>query len=134
MLIRTEVGGWVRLHAAEFSIPGGVNRPNAGFQRRMSGQQAEEPAGQSIGKEQVAGIRGVRRFHLGAIAANFLQRAGKAGRIASELHRRGIGQKFALAADGGLDEASEKNSERPDGQQQQTRQHDAAASAPANLH
>ncbi len=45
------------------------------------------------------------------IAADFLKRAGKSGGIARELHGRGVGQKFALAADGGLNESPKKNAD-----------------------
>jgi len=53
-----------------------------------------------------------------AQAADFFQRAGDASRIARELDGRGIGEKFALAADSGLNEAPEKNTDVADDEQQ----------------
>ncbi len=54
-----------------------------------------------------------------AEAADFFQRAGDAAGIPRELHGRGVGEKFALAADGGLNEASEKNADVADDQQRE---------------
>ena len=62
----------------------------------------------------MAGIRGIGRLHLRAIAADLLQGAGQPGRITGELHRGGIGQKLALTADGGLDQTAKKHSHRAD--------------------
>jgi len=56
-----------------------------------------------------------------AESADFFQRASDATGISGELNGRSIGEKFALAADGGLDEPSKKNTDVTD---------DSAAQAP----
>ena len=66
-----------------------------------------------------------------AEAADFFQRAGDAAGIARELDGRGVGEKFALAADGGLDEPSEKNADVADEQQHETENRQRILSAPA---
>src|ERR1017187_3166431 len=64
-------------------------------------------------------IRRVGGFQFGTVTvtSNFLQRAGKSAGVAGELNGRGVGQKFALAADGGLNQAPEKNADAADDQQ-----------------
>ena len=67
-----------------------------------------------------------------AEAADFFQRAGDAAGIARELHGRGVGQKFALAADGGLDEPAEKNADVADDQQRKAEKRQRILSAAAS--
>ena len=52
------------------------------------------------------------QFGTKTVAADFLQRAGEPAGIARELHGRGVGQKFALTADGGLNQSAEENANR----------------------
>src|SRR5580704_8273180 len=66
------------------------------------------------------------------VAADFLERAGKSGRITRELHGRSVGKKFALAADGGLNQASEKNADGTDAQQQYAHKNWSGGVAPAH--
>src|SRR5271169_5422217 len=65
----------------------------------------------------MTGVGRVGRFHFRAVTAELLQRAGKSGGIARELHGGSVGEKFALAAHGGLDQATEKNADGADDEQ-----------------
>ena len=66
----------------------------------------------------MAGIGRVLGFHVRAeaVTTDFLERAGKSAGVAGELHGRGVGEKFALTADGGLNETSKKNADAANGQ------------------
>ena len=70
----------------------------------------------------LASRRGPPRVSSRAQAANLLERAGQAGRVARELHRRGVGEELALAADGGLDEAAEEDADPANQDQRQAEQ------------
>ena len=83
--MRSASGGWVAPEAAEIGLEG-------------------------LGDEEVADLAGVRVDH-GAtegVAADLLEGAGDAARVAGELHSRGIGEKLALARHRGLDEPAEE--------------------------
>ena len=101
----------------------------------MGFQQANERFADAISEKHVGQFLGMgvaqarARF---AQAADFFQRAGDASGIARELNGRGVGQKFALAADGGLDEPPKKNADVADDQQQQTEQRQRILPAPAS--
>ena len=102
----------------------------------MGFEQADERLADAVSKKHVRKFLGVRvaeartRF---AEAADFFQRAGDAAGIARELDGRSVGEKFALAADGGLDEPSKKNADVADNQQREAEywQGILSASAPA---
>ncbi len=84
----------------------------------------EERLAHAVAEEHVAGFRGVSGLELRAVAqaANLLQRAGQAGRVAGELHRRGIGEELALPADGGLDEPAKEHADPANHDQHQAEQ------------
>jgi hypothetical protein len=80
-------------------------------------QRAE--AGRGAAEEHVAGLRRVRALiaEPAGEAADLLERAGDAFRVARELHRRGVGQELALAAHGRLDQVAEERAEEADHRQ-----------------
>src|SRR5688572_30482774 len=96
--------------ARKIPIEGRVQSPDAFDQGRMRGE-AEERTPETIGEKQMTGFFGARRFEFRAFAesTDLLERAGEAPGIAGKLHRGSVGQKFALAADGGLNQSPEQN-------------------------
>src|ERR1035437_1411737 len=109
----------LRFQRWKFSVPRFINRANAVGNRRMRGHEAEQRIAEAVAKKHVAQVRRVFGFQFGTVTvtSNFLQRAGKSAGVAGELNGRGVGQKFALAADGGLNQAPEKNADAADDQQ-----------------
>ena len=89
----------------------------------------------------MAELRGVAADHVAAqrVAADFPERAGDAAGIAGELHGGGVGEEFALARHGGLDEPAEEIADVADDHQREPDRDDddhaavllAAAGAPA---
>ena len=74
-----------------------LQRLDALEQRRMRGEQAAEA--DAVAEQHVAdflGVAAVGELRAFVQAADLLQRAGQARGLAGELHRRGIGQQFAL--------------------------------------
>ena len=96
-----------------FAVPRRVNGADAVGDRRMRGHEAEERFAQAVAEKHVAQVGRVLGFELRTktVAADFLERAGKAAGIARKLHGRGVGEKFALPADGGLDQPAEENAD-----------------------
>ena len=111
-------------HGREGAIEARVNGADAFRQRRVRVHQVEERFAHAIAEEHVAGFLGVGRLELRAVAqaADLLQRAGQARRVARELHRRGVGQELALAADGGLDEPAKEDADPANHYQRQPQQ------------
>ena len=89
----------------------------------MGGQRAEKRFAHAVSEKHVAGFPGVSGFDLRAGAADFLQRPGEPRRIAGELNRGGIGQKFPLPAERGLDEPAKEYADRADDDQGQPQEH-----------
>jgi hypothetical protein len=96
---------------------------HAGSRRRMrsaSGgcvaRQAKRVSGEAVAEVEVARLRRVRRRQLRArsAAADLLERAGDAERVAGELNGRGVGQELALARDGALDQARRRSADPAD--------------------
>ena len=111
-------------HGREGAVEARVNGADALRQRRMRVHQVEERFAHAVAEEHVAGFLGVRRLKLRAEAqaADLLERAGQARRVARELHRRGVGEKLALAADRGLDEPAEEHADPANHDQRQPEQ------------
>src|ERR1035437_4595670 len=109
----------LRFQRRKFSVPRFINRANAVGNRRMRGHEVEQRIAEAVAKKHMAHIRRVGGFQFGTVTvtSDFLQRAGKSAGIARELNGRGVGQKFALAADGGLNQPPEKNANATDDQQ-----------------
>ncbi len=93
----------------------------------MGGEQGG--VADTIAEQHVRHFLAVGAVQLGAPVdpGDFLQRPGNALRLARELHRRGVGQVFALARDAGLDEAAEEHADIADGEQAQGGDHDRPA-------
>ena len=87
----------------------------------MRGHEAEERFAHAVAEKHVAQVGRVFGFQARTetVLADFLERAGKPAGIARELHGRGIGEKFALAADGGLDQAAKENADGAEQHQSQ---------------
>ena len=83
----------------------------------MRGQRAQKRIRNGIAKKQMPGVRRVGRLHPRTITAELLERAGKSGGIACKLYRGSVGQKFALAADGSLNQPAKENADAADDQQ-----------------
>ena len=121
-------------NVGKFSVEIRVKDADAFRERRMGFEQADERFADAVSKKHVRKFLGVRvaeartRF---AKAADFFQRAGDASRIARELDGRGVGEKFTLAADGGLNEPSKKNADVTDEQQDEAEQWQRILSATA---
>jgi hypothetical protein len=130
-------GGWSRpvvTDMRKFSVEIWIKNADAFRERRMGFEQADERFADAVAEKHMRQLLGVRvaeartRF---AEAADFFQRAGNAARIARELDGRGVGEKLALAADGGLDETTEKNADVADDEQSKTEQGQGILSATA---
>jgi len=93
----------------------------------MGGQGIKQRFADAIAEKHVAEIGRVFGFQARAkaVLSDFLKRAGKPRRIACELHGRGISQKFALAADGGLNQPAKKNADGAEDHQDQSNQGNA---------
>src|SRR5690348_349783 len=76
----------------------------------MRRPKSGDAGAKTLREEEMADPGGLVRFQSGTerVAANFLERAREAGRVARKLNARCVGQKFALPRDGGLDEPAEK--------------------------
>ena len=111
-------------HGREAAVEAWVDGADALRQRRMRVHHVEERLAHAVAEEHVAGFLGVRRLELRAEAqaADLLQRAGQARRVARELHRRGVGEKLALPADGRLDEPAEEDANPANHDQRQPQQ------------
>src|ERR1043165_4881633 len=88
----------------------------------MRGNQVEERRVQSVTKKHVAGFGGMFGFKLRTGAADLLQRARETLRVASELHGGSVGEKFALPADGGLNEVAEEHADPTDYDEREAKQ------------
>src|SRR5471030_611513 len=102
----------------------------------MCFEQADKCLADAVGKKHMRQFFRMRVREARTVfaeAADFFQRAGDAVRISRELHGRGVGEKFALAADGGLNQASEKNADVADDEQRKAKnwQRILSATAPA---
>src|SRR5665213_3178724 len=102
----------------------------------MRFKQADESLADAVGKKHMRQFFRMRVREARAVfaeAADFFQRAGDAVWVSRELNGRGVCQKFALAADGGLNQASEKNADIADDEQRkpQNWQRILPATAPA---
>ena len=111
-------------YGREGAVEAGVNGADAFRQGRMRVHEVEERFAHAVAEEHVAGFLGMGRLELRAEAqaADLLERAGQARRVARELHRGGVGEELALAADGGLDEPAKQDADPADHQQRQPEQ------------
>ena len=114
----------------ELAVPARVHPTDPVFQRRMGGEEALEEIVDTLGEVGMAQLLGVGMAHQRAFAvtADLLERPGDALGLAGELDRRGVGQVFALAAHGGLDDVAEKDAHIAQDQQPQPHEHDGNAS------
>ena len=121
---RRRLGNFWRLYLWEFSVEGRIQSADAFFQRRMRCHQTADGAAQPIREKQMAGFLGVRSFELRTARepADFFQGAGQPVGIAGELDGSGVGQKFPLAADGGLDEPAKEDADPADDDQREPKQ------------
>jgi hypothetical protein len=102
--LRVQQGQRIRLE-------GRIQRLDALDQRRMRGHhrgQAQALAEQHVAHFLGVGVAELRTFRQ---AGELLQRAGEAARLPRELHRRGIREQLALAAQAGLDQAAEEHAD-----------------------
>src|SRR3546814_5301814 len=87
----------------------------------MRGEQAAEA--DAVAEQHVAdllGLAAVGQLRALVDTRDLLQRAGKARGLAGELHRRRVGQRFARAADAGLDHAPEQQPDVADRSEEHT--------------
>src|SRR5258708_32739881 len=97
----------------------------------MGGPEAAEIGLEGLGEEKVADLLDVVADDIAAegVAADFLEGTGDAAGVAGELHGRGVGEEFALARHGGLDEPAEEIADVADDHQRQTDSEDARDAA-----
>src|SRR5690606_41763668 len=89
--------------------------------------------GEGVADKGMIGVAGHGVFHLraGVKTADLEERNGDALGIAGELHRRGVGEKFALPGDRSLDQTGEKTTDVADQEESETRrEHDEGESRP----
>ncbi len=99
----------------------------------------EQQVVRALGEKEMAdlGRLGGGELRAERIAANLAQRTHNAARIARELHRRRIGEKFALTGHGGLNEPAEEVADIADdhrGQSNGENHGQAAAALAAHAH
>src|SRR5471030_1995269 len=100
----------------------------------MCFEQADKCLADAVGKKHMRQFFRMRVREARTVfaeAADFFKRAGDAVWISRELHGRSVGKKFALAADGGLNQASEKNADVADDQQRESENRKRILSATA---
>ena len=81
---------------------------------RVGREKVEPRLGEAVPKKHVARFLSSGMVEARGEVSDFSKGAGDAVRAAGELHGGGVGEKFALAADGGLDELREENSNPSD--------------------
>ena len=88
------------------------------------GGEPEKSIAHSVRKKEMARFFGVRGLELRTSfdAANFLERAGEATRVARELHGGSVSEKLALPADRGLDQTPEQNADPADDDEREPEQ------------
>ncbi len=94
----------------DFAVEGGFDGADAFVERRVRGPEAAEHGAETLREKEVAdgGALVVRERGAHGVAGDFFEGAADAGGVARELDGGGVGEEFALAGDGGLDEAAEK--------------------------
>ena len=120
-----------RFDFREPAVPGGINGANAFGQRRVRGHGFENGFAQAVAEKHVAHVGSVLGFQFGTVfvGADFLERAGQAAGVAGELHGRGVGEKFALATHGGLNQAAKENAGGTEDDEGETKEREGIAIA-----
>ena len=124
-----------RIDLDEALVPARIDPCDALFERRVGGEKIEVRHTRergahfaifAVGKKQVARLLRVRAHDDGAFreSPNLLERAANPVRVARELHRRGVGEKFPLARDRALDDSAEENAEIADDDEQEPEKRD----------
>ena len=106
----------------ELAVPLRVDGADALVERRVRRPESAEEGAEALGEEEVRELRGVGvgQARTERVAADLFQGAGDAGGVARELDGGGVGEEFALARHGGLDEAAEEIAHVADDEQRET--------------
>ena len=119
-----DLGPGVVVHIHDFrgienlAVEAGLDGADTFFDGRVRGPETTEHGAETLGEKEVADggalLGGEGGTH--GVAGDFFEGAADAVGVAGELDGGGVGQKFALAGDGGLDETTEKIADVADDQ------------------
>ena len=120
-----DLGPSVVVHIHDFrgienlAVEAGLDGADPFLDGRVRGPETSEHGAETLGEKKVAdgGTFLGREGGAHGIAGDFFEGAADAGGVAGELDGGGVGQKFALAGDGGLDEAPEEIADVADDQE-----------------
>jgi hypothetical protein len=109
--------------AREISVKRGLQSADPFHQGRMR-RKTKERTPEPVCEKQMTRFLSARGFEFRAFGrtADLLKRARETAGVSRELHRRRVGQKLTLTADGGLDQPPEQNADPADDNKRETEQ------------